>query len=275
METPIYEVNAFYKAIVINRPSKKIKSPYLADIKIFDENDNIVENEELAHSPALGCCGLIQKDTIVYVVLDNDEKSKRKSKYTIFNIQIENPPIIIGVHPNSANTMFENILKLNLLDDFNDLKSYKREKTVLNSRIDFFIEKEDLNIYAEIKNVPLADYVDVPKKDRKKYDNDSYNEYEKIAIFPDGYRKNMNDPVSPRALKHICDLMELQKNENTQSYLIYMIQRSDVKYFKPTILDKIYHDKFYEAMESGVKVIPISVLWKNNKAYFNGIIEIV
>ena len=40
------------KAIIINRPSKTIKSPYLADIQI---NNTI----ELAHSPSLGLCGLI------------------------------------------------------------------------------------------------------------------------------------------------------------------------------------------------------------------------
>jgi hypothetical protein len=40
------------KAVIINRPSKNIKSPYLADILI---NNKI----ELAHSPSLGLSGLI------------------------------------------------------------------------------------------------------------------------------------------------------------------------------------------------------------------------
>jgi len=39
------------KAIVINRISKTIKSPYLADIKITD-------TIELAHNPGLGLVGL-------------------------------------------------------------------------------------------------------------------------------------------------------------------------------------------------------------------------
>jgi DNA-binding sugar fermentation-stimulating protein len=102
-----------------------------------------------------------------------------------------------------------------------------------------------------------------------------YNNYEKIALFPLGYRKKKEDLISPRAYKHIEDLMELQKDEDCQTYLIYITQRSDVKYFSPCMIDKIYYDKVYEAIDAGVKVIPIKVVWNGENVYFDSVLELL
>jgi DNA-binding sugar fermentation-stimulating protein len=276
-EIVLYDVSKFTKALVINRPSKKIKSPYLADIKLFDDENNLIDIEHLAHSPTLGCNGMISPNVIVYVT-ENNNSETRKSKYTIFNIQISNPEIIIGVHPMTANAIFENILKNNILDEFKNAKNIKREITILNSRIDFYCEINNKKVYLEVKNVPIADYINSPledKKDKKIITTKlvEYNEYEKIGLFPLGYRKKKEDLISPRAYKHLEDLIEIQKKENHQSYLIYIIQRSDVKYFSPSLIDKTYYDKVYEAIDSGVKVIPLLVTWKDEKVYFNKIAE--
>jgi hypothetical protein len=37
----IYSFSKTYKALILSRPSKICKSPYLADIKVFDEYENI------------------------------------------------------------------------------------------------------------------------------------------------------------------------------------------------------------------------------------------
>lgn len=278
-EIVLYNALKFKKALVINRPSKKIKSPYLADIKLFDDANNLIDIEHLAHSPTLGCNGMIAQNVIVYVTENNDSET-RKSKYTIFNIQISNPEIIIGVHPMTANAIFENILKNNILGEFKNAKNIKREVTVLNSRIDFYCEIDDKKVFLEVKNVPIADYVNSPvenkkdKKDKNIVTNSiEYNEYEKIGLFPLGYRKKKDDLISPRAYKHLEDLIEIQKKENHQAYLIYIIQRSDVKYFSPSLIDKIYYDKVYEAIDNGVRVIPLLVEWKGEKVYFNKIAD--
>ena len=271
----LFNIKKFHKALVINRPSKKVKSPYLADIKLFDENDNLIDEELMAHSPALGCCGLIAKDAIVYVTENNDVNSKRKSKYTIYNVQISEPEIIIGVHPMSANTIFENILRNNVMKEFENAKNIKREYKILNSRIDFYFELGEKKIFLEVKNVPLADHVDLDKKSKEKNKNDltQYNSYEKIAIFPDGYRKKSTDLISPRAYKHLEDLIEIQKTDGHQTYLIYVVQRQDVKYFSPSILDRTYYDKVYDAIDKGVKIIPVCVVWEGENVYFNKILD--
>ena len=66
---------------VINGPSKKVKSPYLADISINSKT-------ELAHSPGLELCGFIAKDSTVAVSTTDNEK--RKSKYTVELVQVKN-----------------------------------------------------------------------------------------------------------------------------------------------------------------------------------------
>ena len=76
----IYTLPQLYKAIVINRPSKTCKSPYIADIKVFQQktiNNKkflIRSDECMAHSLSLGCAGLISSESHVYCIkLDNEK----------------------------------------------------------------------------------------------------------------------------------------------------------------------------------------------------------
>ena len=159
-----------YKGLVLSRPSKICKSPYLADIKIFDELDNIIEENVMAHSPALGCCGLIS--TNVYVLCTKSISEKNKSKYVIHHVLNENNSVI-GVNPMLANHIVKSLLLNNKIDEFQNIINLKSEVTIDESRFDFsFMNENGKKVYLEVKNVPLAD---VEKK---------------IAFFPDGYRKN-------------------------------------------------------------------------------------
>ena len=88
MEEYIYSLPKLYKGLVLARPSKVCKSPYLADVRIFDEHDNIIEDNVMVHSPALGCCGLIAPN--VYVLCSKSESTKNKSKYVIHQVCVEN-----------------------------------------------------------------------------------------------------------------------------------------------------------------------------------------
>ena len=46
---------------IVNRPSKKCKTPYVADVRIDAGQEQDQEQEILGHSPSLGCCGLADK----------------------------------------------------------------------------------------------------------------------------------------------------------------------------------------------------------------------
>ena len=79
--------------------------------------------------------------------------------------------ILIGTNPKLAEQLIDNCLKQNNLWFLKDYQEYKRERKIenTNSRFDFAgVDKEGKPFVLEIKNVPLADYVDCTEKDKKK-----------------------------------------------------------------------------------------------------------
>ena len=235
------------KAIIVNRPSKSIKSPYLADIEI---DNNII----LAHSPSLGLCGLIIKD--INVMVTKTENGSRKSKYTIELVQsinAKNKKVWIGANPSYGNKLFT--IFYNKFDEFKDYTIEKPEIKVLNSRLDFLlVNKLKEKCYVEIKNVPLI----------------SYNEESNIisSIFPDGYKNSKNICISDRAYKHVENLIKL-KSQGYRACLVFIIQREDSENFKPNYArDKIYSEKLKEAFDQGVEIFIYNFKWtiKNNIA---------
>lgn len=267
MYIPIFTLPQLYKAIVLARPSKICKSPYLADLKVFDQSNNVIEENVMAHSPALGCCGLITND--VYVLCTKSESTKNKSKYVIHNIHQEGKSSI-GVNPMLANPIVKSMLLKNKIEEFQNITELQAEVTIGESRFDYkFLNEDGKTVYLEVKNVPLADVVDMPVKERKKLDMSQYDITKKIAIFPDGYRKKKDEPISERALKHVTHLTSIhQENPDIICALLFLIQRTDVVSFKPSSLDPTYEKAIYDALDSGVKILPVCVEWVDNECFY-------
>jgi DNA-binding sugar fermentation-stimulating protein len=184
---------------------------------------------------------------------------------------------LVGIYPKLAENLVENALKQNLLSSLKDVQSFKRETVIKNqelgidSRFDFSgIDSNDNPFIMEIKNVPLADYEDITSKERKNKNYDNYDVNSKIGYFPDGYRKKQSETISPRALKHIKELTALKNMyENTRCLMCYVIQRTDVASFQPSVIDPQYREAFYEARRNGVEIIVLVVGWnRNGEAFF-------
>ena len=228
------------KGKVIKRPSKHCKSPYVADVLLDDGR------EIISHAPSLGCSGLCEKDSIVY--LTQIEKPKQCS-HVIHLSEINNT--IICIHPKNGEKIVEHCLKNNYITTLKDLKVIRREKKILNSRFDFLgIDKNNQYFILEVKSVPLC-------KDG-------------VSYFPEGYRKKKNDVISPRALKHIQELREIKFHCNdVRTIMCFVVQRSDSKTFKISDNDKIYKDAVFEAKNKGVELLAIQINWtKDGKGYF-------
>ena len=142
-----------------------------------------------------------------------------------------------------------------------------------NSRFDVCgIDKNNNDFILEIKSVPLADYVDCISKERNEHiesiNSKKWNE--KIAYFPDGYRKNKNDPISPRALKHIEELEKISLEGKYNCYLLFIVQRTDVNCFQTSNIDPIYKEAVSKASKNGVNITVLQVNWnkEHGKAYF-------
>jgi DNA-binding sugar fermentation-stimulating protein len=262
---------------IIKRPSKLIKSPYVADINKGDCDETI-----LGHCPSLGCCGLVDIGSTILMSLSCPKKivkddKKLKCSYTVYLsvYKEKNETIIIGIHPKLGEKLVHSAITNNCLSILKDVIELKTETKVyienyVDSRFDFSgIDFNNKKFILEVKSVPLADYEDITSKEKKNknYDDRIYNS--KIAYFPDGYRKKTTDTISPRALKHIRELTYLKQTQDIRTIMCYIIQRNDVSSFQPSFIDPIYREAFFEAVNSGVEIITLVVSWNSNgEAYF-------
>jgi len=261
----VYKLENLTTGIVEKRPSQHCKTPYVADVSLDGTS-------VLVHTPALGCCGLCDKTaTILMSPLEN---KKTKCAYRAEISVVYEPKIgrniYIGTNPKLAETLIFECMKQDKLRFLKNRKSYKREVKIedSNSRFDFAgLDKDSKPYLMEIKNVPLADYVDMSAKDKKKHDMSIYDDYEyneKISYFPDGYRKLAKEPISPRALKHMNELAKIAEKYSIRCIMCYVIQRSDAKYFQPSVIDPHYREAFYEARKKGVEMYALQFEWNEN-----------
>ena len=274
MKIILNEIPDITTAIIKSRPSKICKSPYVADARL-------INGDIMLHTPSLGCCGLVEKESTVLISHIPPKKTKKKddkprcTHRTELAYVYENKRVmVVGVNPKLAERIAETALICNCIQGLTlqTPHSYSREQTFLNSRFDFAgTTKSGQEFILEIKNVPLADYVDVPKKERKKYlnkiENMKYND--KISYFPDGYRKSNVDVVSPRALKHVQELETIATTTDKRAILCFVIQRTDVKQFQPSNIDLTYKAAVQKAWLNGVEIKTIVAKWTpQGKCYF-------
>ena len=262
----LYEIpNKLYDAVVIKRPSASCKTPYVADIYIPE-----LDLTTMAHSPALGCCGLSDKDHKVLVVEQDNKKGTCSHVIMLSHIEEKNTHIYVGIHPKLAETLVMNALNKNYFSKLQNIKELQREKKYLNSRFDFVGKTEnDDEFILEVKSVPLSDYDDISSQERKTKNYEDYDVYNKVAYFPDGYRKNKGAVVSPRALKHIEELEKIAMETKIKTYLCYVVQREDANRFQTSILDPTYKLAVKKASLNGVTILTLQVKWgPDGKAIF-------
>ena len=256
---------------VLKRPSASIKSPYVADV-LLDDGRTI-----LAHSAALGCCGLSDKGATIWLQSMPAKKgadakcSHRVCLSTLYDT-VREKSVTVGIFPKYAEELAEKALVGNHFRSLQGIQKYRRETVLkvdglVDSRFDFSgIDGQGCPFLMEIKNVPLADYEDcVPRKPGSSYMDMEFAE--KVAYFPDGYRKKASDPVSPRALKHIRELTIIRGMSKTRCILCFVVQRSDVNRFTASVADPEYKTAFEEARNSGVEIVVMVVEWRIVEGY--------
>jgi len=257
----VMNIPGMMKATVINRPSKVVKSPYMADIMLDGSTEEV-----LCHSPALGCAGLVVGGSTVLVT--PKQSASAKSKYSLDLVDIGSS--IVGANPNFCNKMVRVALEKGIVKGLPQFekKEIKSEETIEESRFDFKCVKDGTTYFVEVKGVPNACISDVKMSPMKKsrIQDEVNNTKDKIAYFPDGYRKTVGEAISPRALKHVEHLTRLAKEENTKCFLLFVVQRQDCKSFQATKNDPIYRAAVHKASQEGVNVVAHSVVWKQGIA---------
>ena len=210
-----------YKDIILKGTLVKRYKRFFADIKV---NGKILTS----YCPNTGSLeGLLAEGNDVLIAkVDNP---KAKLKYRLEAIKSNN--VFVGVNTSLPNhIIMRAIINKRIFKKFNG--NLKREvKYGVNSKIDILLEENHRKTYIEIKSVTMS---------RNK----------SVGEFPDS--------VTTRGSKHLIELSKTVNN-NTDCYLIYLIQRSDIKTFRiAKDIDSEYYKNSLIAKKNGVKFIAYS-----------------
>ena len=193
-----------------------------------------------AHCPNSGSMmGLLNKGNNVW--FSESDNPKRKLKYTLQIVVVNNIPVGINTHL-SNKIVLESLInkKIKNLIRFTNIKS--EAKFSDNTRFDFLISNNKEKCFLEVKNVTLL-----------RQDN--------IAEFPDA--------ITSRGTKHLKELMKA-KRKGYESYMLYLIQRVDCKFFKiANDIDEEYKNTFDEALNNGVKMLCYDCKLNNEEIIIN------
>ena len=206
---------------------------FFADIKY---NNKTVT----AHCPNTGSMmGLLVKGNKVW--FSESDSPTRKLKYTLEIIEINKKKV--GINTLLTNKIVLEALnskKIKNLTKFNNIKT--EVKFSINTRFDFLLTNGKEKCFLEVKNVTLV-------------------REETVAEFPDA--------ITARGTKHLNELV-VAKKRGFQSYILYLIQREDCRYFKiAEDIDKNYKLAFDEALKSGVKILCYDCKLSNKEIKLN------
>ena len=199
-----------------------------------------------AHCPNSGSMmGLLSKGNNVW--FSESDNPKRKLKYTLQIVVVNNNPVGINTHL-SNKIVLESLKnkKIKNLTRFTNIKSEARFSD--NTRFDFLISNNKEKCFLEVKNVTLL-----------RQDN--------IAEFPDA--------ITSRGTKHLKELIKA-KRKGYESYMLYLIQRDDCNFFKiANDIDEEYKNTFDNALNNGVKILCYDCKLNNEEIKLNNQMKLI
>ncbi len=228
----------FTKSLIKGKLIKRYKR-FFADVRI---NNKIVT----AHCPNTGSMkGLLKEGNDVYLLPNNDPK--RKLKYGLEIIKTRKN--FVGVNTHMANRIAQHGLENCLINEFKEIDIIKPEVFFnKETRFDFLIERKNEKSFIEVKNVTLF------------RDNET-------AEFPDA--------ITSRGSKHLLTLIDAI-NQGYKSYLLFLVQIQNMKYFKiAKDIDKEYYKNYLIAKKSGVKFLAYRCDISSKKIFIDKKLKII
>ena len=208
----------FTKSLIKGKLIKRYKR-FFTDVKI--DKDTVT-----AHCPNTGSMkGLLDEGNEVY--LSKNDNPKRKLKYSLEIIKAKNN--LVGVNTHLANKIVHHGLANNLIKELVNIESINSEVFFdKETRFDFLIKKKEKKSFIEVKNVTLF-------RDKN------------TAEFPDA--------ITERGSKHLLTLINAIK-KGYKSYLIFLVQIQNMKYFKiAKDIDEAYYKNYLTASKAGVNFL--------------------
>ena len=198
------------------------KGKFLSRPNRLIANVEIDGKAEVCHVKNTGRCKelLIEGCT---VWLEHSDSESRKTAFDL--VAVEKGDRLINMDSQAPNKAVGEWLREKM--PFGESFSVYPEKKYGNSRFDFYLESQDRKIFMEVKGCTL--------------------EKDGVVLFPDA--------PTLRGVKHIEELSHCL-DEGYESYIMILVQMSDVKYFTPNYDT---HPEFGEALEKasrkGVKIL--------------------
>jgi sugar fermentation stimulation protein A len=231
-------------AAVEARPSKTLKSPYVADVCV----DSTAAGETLkgmCHSPGLGCSGLVAPGRSIWVsVAATGGHTKTQWTARLAQCVDSEGSFLVGIHPLDCQKAAAELLD-GLLTPAQGVARWASEVCIdAHTRIDYVgTLKDNKKVYVEVKTAMISHETEKPRAERR-------------AIFPEGFRRSAKDTVSPRAVKHCETLAALTERPDTAaSILLFVVPRTDCEAglcINPA--DPIYCAAVRKAIRCGVEV---------------------
>ena len=224
-----------------------VEAKFLERPNRFISYCEIDNNIEKVHVKNTGKCKelLIPNCT---VFLEESDNPNRKTKYSLIAVQKGDRLINMDSQvPNKV--VYEALLNDKIILPGLDEKitKIKPETTYENSRFDIYLETENKKAFIEVKGVTLEE-------------ND-------IVMFPDA--------KTERGVKHINELVKASK-EGYLSYVVFVIQMSDVKYFTPN--DKMHKelgDALRFAKDNGVNILAYDCFVSNDNIEIKDEVKVI
>ena len=178
--------------------------------------------KETVHVKNTGrCAELLVPGASVYI--QRSANPDRKTKWDL--ISVEKGERMINMDSQIPNRLVEEWIRGGHL--FRDVTLVRPETTYGNSRFDLYVEAEGKRIFIEVKGVTL--------------------EENGVCRFPDA--------PSERAVKHLEELI-LAKQEGYETYVFFVIQMKDVRYFTPnTDTHPVFAEALRRAAAAGVHIL--------------------
>ena len=198
------------------------KGKFLSRPNRFIANVEIDGKAEVCHVKNTGRCKelLIEGCT---VWLEHSDSESRKTAFDL--VAVEKGDRLINMDSQAPNKAVGEWLREKM--PFGEGFSVYPEKKYGNSRFDFYLESQDRKIFMEVKGCTL--------------------EKDGVVLFPDA--------PTLRGVKHIEEPSHCL-DDGYESYIMILVQMSDVKYFTPNYDT---HPEFGEALEKasrkGVKIL--------------------
>ena len=257
---------------ILHRPSKKIKSPYVADA--INKNGD----EFLVHTPGLGLADQCLPGSKIFATPSKNKSSK--TDYIAQSVSVNEKDYgktLIGANPHTAELIGKKILKRNLWNPYSNYKVCNKKPAHIKYLGDIYLKAQNKYIIVEMKNVICASYdPNIKKVDRRYVFYDDKIPFRRSGIYPNGERSQKykgKSVVSERSVRQIDSM--IKDKEKYQFAIMFLVNRGDCTTFKPNWQrDPIYSKKLVKAVKNGIDVYALGINWTNKACNFNGELDI-